>query len=105
MTSITSYATLSARRVPVYSCGSMRTSYTSLRDAVAWESFDEPALVKYLTSGAQALRHRIHKVPDLSQKFDENTAKELYFMLESLLYVRALLAEDPDSFLDEENEQ
>lgn len=100
-----SYAAHSARHVPVYSCGSLHSSYLQLRDAIAtWETFDESALVKYFTTGMKEIRVRMNELGDLSYPLDEEERKELFFMLESLVFVRTLLVEDVEEFMDEEDE-
>ncbi|CAN5741889.1 hypothetical protein BH11PAT2_BH11PAT2_00710 [soil metagenome] len=104
MSKLASYAARTARPVPVYSCSTLQGSYLQLRDAVAWETFDESALTKYVTSGVQALRRRVQELSNFSHALTESEHKELFFMLESLLYVRSLLVEDTKALTDEENE-
>ncbi|MEO6536393.1 MAG: hypothetical protein ABIT47_01765 [Candidatus Paceibacterota bacterium] len=63
------------------------------KQSVAWESFDEPGLEKYFMFGIQELFRRLHDISDLNLHLEDNKTKELFFMLESLLYVRSLIVE------------
>jgi hypothetical protein len=106
MTLHTSYAARHARRAPVFSCSDRSSSYLQLQDAVAaWETFDESALEKYMSSGIKSLRLRIQQLSDLSRPLGEAKRKEILFMLESLLYVRSILTEDTQDLMDTVAEQ
>lgn len=104
MTKRIPYAARRAQPVLLFSCSSLQTPYLQLRDAVAaWETFDESALEAYMASGIKALRLRIHQLSDLSRPLGDTQRKEILFMLESLLYVRSVLAEDMRGPRDEED--
>ncbi|MEO5646137.1 MAG: hypothetical protein ABIQ91_01535 [Candidatus Paceibacterota bacterium] len=88
-----SYAGRAAQPALLFLCGNISANYLQLRDAVAWETFDESALSQYVITGIQSMQFQIQKLLDFSHEIQEDQVKELFFMLESLLYVRSLLVE------------
>ncbi|MES2225839.1 MAG: hypothetical protein V4480_03450 [Patescibacteria group bacterium] len=97
----TTYTIKTPKTFPILSCGLLPISYLALMDESSWESFDEPRLERYVREGADALALRIRQIGDVSHTIDEAETKELFFMLESLLYAKDILSVHEDAATDE----
>jgi hypothetical protein len=63
----------------------------------AWEEFGAPSLPVYFMRGVDTFSGIIEEFADLSKPMTYEMEKKLYFMMESLLYVRKLIPEVEDS--------
>ncbi|MDB4991886.1 MAG: hypothetical protein JWL75_131 [Parcubacteria group bacterium] len=102
MNSIQKRYTRSSFPVLVY-CGTNRVTNPLIRDADAWEEFNERTVSSYLAEGTQTFVSSVKDFTKPHTAYDSVRAKELRFMLEALIEVKEVFAAEELPVLERED--
>lgn len=73
-------------------CGTNRMNNALIHDDVSWEDFSEDTVSSYLTDGAEMLASTLSSFVSPDAAYSSLQAKELRFMLEALIEVKEVFA-------------
>lgn len=84
-------------------CGTTRAANPLVRDADAWEEFNERTVSSYLAEGTRTLVSALKEFTEAHTAYDSVRAKELRFMLEALIEVKEVFAVEELPVLERED--